>query len=349
MDIRVVSRIDPASPDLDNQDFLLCVPRGWESYISREFYELQEGLVKRGWTKLVIDEVADSVILAAMSISSTVLLWEAYEFLERNFEMVSQRAGFTQPSQKRVVFCDDVHYFTPHRRAQRLRAFCWADMILATYPDKIAQWFPEVPNEKVKWTPHSAASYFQPSDERPSSNRILLSGSRTWPYPFRQFCHAKLSAAVCDVVDHPGYPGYPGDRTNDMRADPEVMMRLSGERYASLLRSYPAMLACGSIFGYLVAKVFEGMAAGCLVICERASLGERLAALGFVEGEHFIGTSLHHVIGDAEDARNAFVRNDPLLTRIVSNAATKVHEQHTTAVRAAQIHRYCTEGALNGI
>jgi hypothetical protein len=54
-----------------------------------------------------------------------------------------------------------------------------------------------------------------------------------------------------------------------MSADSSALLRVGRERYAELLHAYPAMLICGSIFGYLVAKVFEGMAAGCLTICER--------------------------------------------------------------------------------
>ncbi|HWZ47185.1 MAG TPA: hypothetical protein VNX00_03080, partial [Herbaspirillum sp.] len=46
--------------------FLLCVPIGWETYISREFYEIQEGLVAHGWTKLVIGEMEDAAIVAAI-------------------------------------------------------------------------------------------------------------------------------------------------------------------------------------------------------------------------------------------------------------------------------------------
>lgn len=328
------------APASDNGMFLLCVPAGWEAYISREFYELQQGLVARGWTKLIIGEVEDAVIMASIARARVVLLWEAYELLERNVATLCSDSLSDREQTKRIFFCDDVHYFTAHRRQQRLRAFEWADLILATYPDKLQQWYPEIAELNIKWTPHAAASYFQATFS-PSSDRILLSGSRTWPYPFRQFCHAKLSDTICEVIDHPGYPGYPGDKANNMQADPSAMLRLGGESYAALLRNYPAMLVCGSVFAYLVAKVFEGMAAGCLVICERASLGERLAALGFCEGEHYIGTDLLHVIEDTTAVRDMFLRGDPLWTRIVTNAAEKITEQHSTIVRADQIHRIC--------
>jgi hypothetical protein len=326
----------------ESSKLLLCVPAGWETYISREFYELQEGLVAIGWSKLVVDEAEDAVIVAAIHRARTVLLWEAYELLERNTEVLCNASALAEKQSRRIFFCDDVHHFSSHRRQQRLRAFNWADVSLATYPDKLLQWYPEIDKRKIKFTPHSAASYFKPAPS-PSSDRILLSGSRTWPYPFRQFCHAKLPVTVCEVVDHPGYPGYPGDKANNTQTDPVAMLRLGGERYAALLCRYPAMLVCGSVFNYLVAKVFEGMAAGCLIICERASLGDRLATLGFIEGEHYIGTEFFHVIEDTIAIRDAFLRNDPMWKRMTESASRKISEQHTTSVRSTQIHRLCTE------
>lgn len=335
------------SPPAGNGMFLLCVPAGWETYISREFYELQQGLVDCGWTKLVIGEVDDAVVLAAIRRARIVLLWEAYELLERNASALCANSLPADGRAKRIVFCDDVHYFTPHRREQRLRAFEWADLILATYQDKLHQWYPEITRHKTRWMPHAAASYFHcPAKFSPSSDRILLSGSRTWPYPFRQFCQAKLSASVCDVVDHPGYPGYPGDKANNMQADSAALLHLGRERYAELLRTYPAMLVCGSVFGYLVAKVFEAMAAGCLPICERTSLGKWLSALGFVEGEHYVGTDLQSVIGDTADVRDAFLRGDPGWANMTAAAAHKVSSEHTTTVRASQIHHICMEAIV---
>ncbi|VVE20668.1 hypothetical protein PTE30175_03036 [Pandoraea terrae] len=328
-------------PTIEKGKWVLCVPAGWENYISLEFYEMQQSLVTYGWTKLVIGESDDAAILSAIRDAQVVLLWEPYELIERNADALNALPS----SVRRMVFCDDVHHFTMHRRQQRLRAFLWADRILATYPDKLLQWYPEVASSKVEWTPHAAASYFRAAPS-PSSDRALLSGSRTWPYPFRQFCGIKLPESVCQVVDHPGYPGYPGDRANTMRADPVALARLGREGYAALLRSHPAMLVCGSVFGYLVAKVFEGMAAGCLVIAERASLGARLTALGFVEGEDYVGTDLLHVIEDTVAVRDAYLCGDAFWKRTVENAMRKVAGQHTTTIRASQIHHLCTGGSI---
>lgn len=330
----------PDAPAAEPGELLLCVPAGWEAYISLEFHELQHTLVAQGWSLLEIGKVDDAAILVAIRRARIVLLWEAYEFLERQADALTASGAADTLRARKIVFCDDVHYFTDHRRRQRLRAFIWADLILATYPDKLLKWFPEIFPYKVQWTPHAAASYFQPA-QAPSSDRILLSGARLWPYPFRQFCSEKLPDSVCEVVDHPGYPGYPGNRVHAICADPEAMRRFGQQRYALLLNRHPAMLVCGSVFGYLVAKVFEGMAAGCLVIADRASLGERMTALGLIEGEHYVGTDLLHVMEDAVAVRDAFLRGDPWCARMVNNAARTIAARHTTAHRAAQIHRFC--------
>ena len=346
--------------DQINGAMVLCVPAGWENYISGEFDEIHQALVRRGWIRLVIDEMRDADILARIDTARVVLMWEAYELLERNINVLcpslpesARSAGSGSDSgarigPKRVFFCDDVHYFSLFRRQQRLRAFEWADLILATYPDKLLEWYPEIPADKVLWMPHAAASWFKPSFDPllRASDRILLSGSRSWPYPFRQFCQAKLSAAVCDVVDHPGYPGYPGDRHNTMQANTLALAHLGRENYAALLRTYPAMLVCGSIFGYLVAKVVEAMASGCVVIAERSSLGHRLSALGFVDGEHYVGTDLQSVIDDTKKVREAFLHGDPAWKHISATSAQKVASEHTTMMRAHQIHAVCMESEL---
>jgi len=319
-------------------DFVLCVPKGWDAYISKEFHEIHRGLVELGWMLLIVEETDDKTLRDAIHNARCVLLWECYEMLDRHEQWLSTLpAGVT-----RAVFCDDVHYFTAHRQKQRQRAFDWAQLVLATYPHKLAEWFPGV-TKTIKWTPHVAASYFTPMFA-PACDKILLSGSRTWPYPFRQFCASKLSREVCDVLDHPGYPGYPGDRANQMRADSHALAHVAGSRYAAILRRHPAMLVCGSIFDYLVAKVFEGMASGCLIIADRASLGSQLDALGFHEGEHYIGTDIFHVIEDAAAVQRLFVSADARWAAITERAERKVRERHTTAQRARDIHASCLAG-----
>lgn len=322
-----------------NGDLVLCVPSGWEAYISREFYEIHRGLVELGWNLEIVDEADERQLMESVHRARVILLWECYELLERHAETFA-----ALPKEvRRIAFCDDVHYFTAHRRAQRKRAFEWADLILATYPENLAAWFPET-TKSVKWAPHAAASYFTPIFA-PASDHILLSGARTWPYPFRQFCATKLPPNVCQVVDHPGYPGYPGDKANGMRADAKALTAVGGERYASLLRRHPAMLVCGSIFNYLVAKVFEGMAAGCLVIADRSSLGTRLAELGFKEGEHYLGTDIFHVLEDTAAFQRSFKNGDDYWSAITERAARRVEAHHTTAIRAREIHELCLDGA----
>lgn len=328
----------PNERDRDGR-FLLCVPLGWDTYITREFYEIHEHLVAQGWTKLIIGKDDELQIVEAIERAEIVLLWEAYELLEQNEGRLCTSGATSRNRAKRVFFCDDVHHFTPLRRQQRARAYEWADLILATYPDKLAEWFPEISTDKVKWVPHSAASYFYPaSSEERSSDQILLSGSRTWPYPFRQFCAEKLAPEVCAVVGHPGYPGYPGNRANTMKADAVQMQHVGQERYGDVLRSYPAMLACGSVFGFLVAKVFEGMAVGALMICDKPSLAHRLSALGFVDGVHFISTDILNVIADSTEVHEALRRRDPALAGIAARASDMVLKKHTTLVRAVEIH-----------
>jgi hypothetical protein len=316
-------------------EFVLCIPAGWDTYISREFYEIHQHLAALGWKVMVVGEVEDDCVLESTRRSRVVLLWECYEMLERYEEWFRALPREV----KRVVFCDDVHYFTAYRRAQRQRAFDWADLILATYPEKLIDWF-SGEERSIRWVPHSAASFFTPVFA-PASDRILLSGARTWPYPFRQFCAEKLPSDLCEVIDHPGYPGYPGDKNNKMMADTKAFAQIGAERYASLLRRHPAMLVCGSIFNYLVAKVFEGMASGCLIVADRPSLGTHLTSLGFHEGEHYVGTDVFHAMEDVAAVQRMYHDDEARWSMLTANAARRVAAGHTTAIRAQQIHALC--------
>ncbi len=290
---------------------------------------------------MIVESTDSEQLLESIRQARVVLLWECYEIMERYYESFAAIPNRV----RRIIFCDDVHYFSEHRRAQRQRAFDWADLILATYPNKLVDWFPET-KKRIQWVPHAAASYFTPIFA-PASDRILLSGSRAWPYPFRQFCAAKLPPSVCHVVDHPGYPGYPGDKANQMRVDAKALETVGRERYASLLRHHPAMLVCGSVFNYLVAKVFEGMAAGCLIVADRSSLGEQLSALEFYEDEHYLGTDIFHAIEDTTSIQRSFAVGDSRWSAITERAAQKVAAHHTTAFRARDIHELCLDEVKN--
>jgi glycosyltransferase involved in cell wall biosynthesis len=320
----------------------LCVPRGWDSYISCEFNEIHEQLSKLGWNRIIIDDYTDEEILKKIRISTSIILWEAYEFIERNEGKLKFISEVENPLSKKFFFCDDVHYYSEHRKNQRLRGFHWSNKILSTYPRKLKEWYSEVDPTKIIWTPHSAASFFKPSFQ-PKDIRVLLSGSRGWAYPFRQFCHEKLPLTLCQTVDHPGYPGYPGDLSNKSRVDLEKIKLFGRTEYVNVLRKYPAMVCCGSVFDYLVAKVFEAMASGCLVICEKKSLATDLAKLGFLEGIHYIGTDYFNLIQDVESALHRFTNDRNAWQRIVDNAHDKIQNEHTTAIRASEIHKICTE------
>jgi hypothetical protein len=96
-------------------DFVLCVPKGWDAYISREFHEIHRGLVDLGWSLYVVEETDDKQLIDILHRARCVLLWVCYEMLERHWQSLC-----ALPEEvTRVVFCDDVHYFTAHRQAQR--------------------------------------------------------------------------------------------------------------------------------------------------------------------------------------------------------------------------------------
>ncbi|MCY0389018.1 glycosyltransferase [Robbsia sp. Bb-Pol-6] len=318
---------------------ILCVPQGWENYISCEFHEIHVKLESLNWEKIVVTGENDFEVFGKIAHAEVVIFWELYEFVERNEKHLLEDYKSTKNSCKKIFFCDDVHYFTTHRQKQRTRAFLWADIIFATYPDRIRNWYPSVPTEKIVWMPHSAAGIFYPGNVY-RLDKILLSGSRSWPYPFRQFCHERIPSDICDKISHPGYPGYPGDMSNKSESNSQKMKEVGRKAYGDLLRKYPSMIVCGSIFHYLVAKVFEGMASGCLVVCESASLQDDLSKLGFIDGKHYIGTSHFSVLNDVEKIKRNFFEKNFIYQEICNRALTMVMENHTTKRRAEQMDKF---------
>lgn len=94
-------------------DLVLCVPPGWNTYISREFHEIHQHLVALGWKLIVADAIDDDELLASVRRARVALLWECYELLERrtaSFDALPKTV-------RRIVYCDDVHCFSAHRRA----------------------------------------------------------------------------------------------------------------------------------------------------------------------------------------------------------------------------------------
>lgn len=320
------------------------MPEGYENYISKEFHEIHEGLEKHGWRKLTLSESNDEEILASLKWADAILFFEAYDFILKNAKALLENDELSEST--KYFFCDDIHFFTNGFREKRLKSFEAVDTIFATYPVQLLELYPEVAPYKVKWTPHAASSYFNPTFT-PSKNKVLLSGSRSWIYPFRQFCAEMISDDVRDVVDHPGYPAYPGNKNITDSSNQALMKSHGQEHYVSLLNDYPAMYASGSVLKYLVAKVFESMASGCLVICDRPSLAKSLDSLGFKEGIHYSGTDIFHARSDSEKLLNMYQSKNGEWLSIVKSAHEKVSSAHTTALRAGQIDDFVMH-RLNG-
>ena len=55
-------------------DFVLCVPKGWDAYISKEFHEIHWGLVELGWTVLIVEETDETTLRDVIHRARFVLL-----------------------------------------------------------------------------------------------------------------------------------------------------------------------------------------------------------------------------------------------------------------------------------
>jgi spore maturation protein CgeB len=140
--------------------------------------------------------------------------------------------------------------------------------------------------------------------------------------------------ARISVLVHPGYGGG-GNGGGNVGASSTTKPHL-GRRFAFHLNKYVACVTDGLHLNYVIAKVFELPAAGCLLLIN-ADLKAPLARLGMFDGAHYLSykdaTELSWLVKywlfDPE--------NKPTIMRIKRRAQQVVYRQHTVEHRTAAL------------
>ena len=288
-------------------------------------------IAKLGWAHMDTRTLSESPVSVKECLLSylgelpdSVLIWESYWFIAGyRHELESLGAHV-------AVFADDLHCHSESVRAAKALSFASCDCILSTYKDVFADFFPDVPTEKVFWVPHAASPDFHLPFNGEPNNALLVSGAMSDFYPLRQHV-ASLEAdpglaVVCDA--HPGYHcGY--DYDTDQRV---------GNGYAERIRSFRAAFTDGSRFNYVLAKHFEIPATGALLVADR-SLRASLHALGYVDGEHYVSVTQGNVENKIRDLLEE--SNHEELDRIRRAGQCLVRSRHRSRDRAELIDRIC--------
>jgi hypothetical protein len=300
-----------------------------QRYVSREMFHTACVLVgDYGWD--VIDGYSlphDADGLPAMlrrqfgGVHDVVLFRESYGCV------VHHARALTAAGARIYVMTDDLH----KRFARMSEALRLATGVLSTYAPRFSAFLPDVGDDHVTWVPHAAGpDFLMPVAEEPES-AIFVSGMMSgffYPLRVKMLELASQRPEIARTHRHPGYQS-----TFDYNGDERV-----GRGYAGAMRRCLAAFTDSSRFRYLVAKHFEIPATGALLVAERAARPQ-LAALGFVDGEHYVSADAH----DLRDVVDYVLddRNRPEIDAIRRAGHALVHERHTTRVRAQQIDSVC--------
>lgn len=298
-------------------------------YVSREFWTTFSILSgKPGWYLLESNDVPrNGNDLAGVLERRTggwpdvVLFWESYPQAARYAE------AFQEQGTRVYVMTDDLHHPRPGME-QALRA---ADGILSTYAPRLDAYVPGLDPSRVTWVPHAAGpDFLLPLEEQPDPV-VFVSGAMYEAYPLR-LAMRDLALRRPELARLHAHPGY--EREYDYTRDDRV-----GTGYASAMRSCLAAFTDALTHHYLVAKHFEIPATGALLLADRA-VSSQLAALGFLDGEHYVSTTAEDLELTVEHVLDP--RNRAAIDTIRRAAHALVHARHTTAHRARQIDETCT-------
>jgi len=167
---------------------------------------------------------------------------------------------------------DEEYIIAMHRMLSR------CDIILCPYDNVFRKKWPEFVDKYI-FFPHfieyDLYRYLQTSNYR--KHKCLLTGSLdTAAYPLRNHVVA-LNHPMVDFIKHPGY--LIGDKLA------KAMGFAIGEDYANLLNQYVCNVATSGKMNYVVAKYFEILAAGTILL---ANYTLDLDLLGFEEEKHYV-------------------------------------------------------------
>jgi hypothetical protein len=299
--------------------------------VSRELWFVIEDLVTSyGWKHLEphllsSGSLREAILKEAGEIPECILFWEEYGLVIKYVKQIYDLKC------RRFFFADDLHWWTRRMRHERITVFTFCDAILCAYAGAFRELYPELWNKRALSVPHSASPDFMVSFNPIPENAILLSGAVDAHYPLRQEMQRLASAGNLAIVCHP-HPGY--HCGYDYATDQRV-----GAAFARTINRYRAGFTDCLVFKYVVAKYFEIPATGSLLVAENA-VAEALQAMGFVDGEHYLGVSaanLTETIGYVLDERN-----HAEVDRVRRNGQSLVWERHKTTDRSRVINLYCS-------
>ena len=210
-----------------------------------------------------------------------ILIWMCSTYLVRNNSFLWRIKKYKY-NIKLFWYIDDIHNNTKIRA----NLFKYFDLILNSYAYCFNMFYKQ--DIKTYWFPHYVnESLLKQINYNPNPiEKILLSGQVTeyvYPARYKAFLIAKDNSKI-DCIGHPGY-------NNRNKHD------YCGSKYYSLINSYLAAFTCCAKKDrpYIVAKFFEIIASGTLLIAYDEHVKQYLNQLGFIDKVNYVSCTLENI------------------------------------------------------
>jgi len=223
-----------------------------------------------------------------------ILFWNTTSLFNKNYGKI--KYAKENNGIKVIYYIDDLHQKGGTTRKIKLRVMNIADIIISTYQYTFNKFFPEIDNDKAIWFPHSHNEIFNIKYNNNPINKITLTGNLDNNiYPYRNKFLEYSKKYKIKILKHHGYSVQKHD--------------IIGQKYIKYLNKYIASFTCYSKeeTPYVMSKIFEIPASGCLLILYDGKIIQQLLELGFKNKENYISVNddnMEDIIKYVLDMRN---------------------------------------------
>lgn len=244
------------------------------------------------WTVVTTHELprlsVNNLLSKFGKLPKVVLVWMNLKYIQQNiyfFKTISRNK-----KEYNILTCwyfDDIHNNTINRR----KVIQYVDIVLNSYQYYLHNYYSEVINESY-WFPHSVNEILveKINFNKNPENKILLSGSiseHIYPARYKLSLLASNDTRI-EQLSHPGY------------SQVKSKHNLCGYNYYKHMNNYFACFTCCAFENrpYIVAKFFEIISCGSLLLAYDAPVKNYLKQLGFIDGINYISCD-----NDTEDIK----------------------------------------------
>jgi len=247
----------------------------------------------------------------------------------------SEIDNFRLPKETKISYIIDDLHTCGNIKQKRSTNYKKVYKIFATYGYCLNIFYPMIPDDKVLWFPHSAR-YKIDFNNNPIK-KILISGRITMSqYPNRYLIYKMIKKNKFIYYDKPKLNGYRA------KTDEDKNNKIYGEKYYKLLNEYIISFTCdlNENRPYIVAKHFEILASGSLLLACNPHTKNEFESLGFIDNVDYISCNSENL-----EEKISWLKDDNNLNKINEirkNGYDKVNLKHTWINRTQLLNEILT-------